>query len=51
MKKFDLVIIGGGSGGLAAAINANQLKAKTALINGGLPLEGNGYLRLPNNIT
>ncbi len=30
MDKFDLVIIGGGSGGIAATIKANQLKAKTA---------------------
>ncbi|MEE9566844.1 MAG: mercury(II) reductase [Desulfobacteria bacterium] len=40
MKKFDLVIIGGGAGGFAAAIRANELKAKTALINEGLPLGG-----------
>lgn len=40
MDKFDLIIIGGGSGGIAAAIRANQLQAKTALINGGLPIGG-----------
>lgn len=40
MKKFDLVIIGGGAGGFAAAIRANELKAKTAIINEGLPLGG-----------
>jgi mercuric reductase len=42
MKKaeFDLIIIGGGAGAFAAAIRANELKAKTALINAGLPLGG-----------
>lgn len=40
MKKFDLIIIGGGAGAFAAAIKANELKAKTALINSGLPLGG-----------
>ncbi|MCR4263734.1 MAG: mercury(II) reductase [Candidatus Roizmanbacteria bacterium] len=40
MKKFDLIIIGGGAGAFAAAIRANELGAKTALINAGLPLGG-----------
>lgn len=40
MKTFDLIIIGGGAGAFAAAIRANELKAKTAMINVGLPLGG-----------
>lgn len=40
MKTFDLVIIGGGAGAFAAAIRANELGAKTALVNSGLPLGG-----------
>ena len=40
MKKFDLIIIGGGAGAFAAAIRANELKIKTAIINAGLPLGG-----------
>jgi mercuric reductase len=40
MEKFDLIIIGGGAGAFAAAIRANELKAKTAMINSGLPLGG-----------
>jgi len=40
MKAFDLIIIGGGAGAFAAAIHANELKAKTAMINAGLPLGG-----------
>ncbi len=40
MKNFDLIIIGGGAGAFAAAIRANELKAKIALINKGLPLGG-----------
>ena len=40
MKKFDLIIIGGGAGAFAAAIKANELKVKTAIINAGLPLGG-----------
>ncbi len=40
MKTFDMIIIGGGSGAFAAAIRANELKAKTAMINAGLPLGG-----------
>ncbi|MBI2042059.1 MAG: mercury(II) reductase [Candidatus Nealsonbacteria bacterium] len=40
MKQFDLIIIGGGAGAFAAAIRANELKAKTAIINDGLPIGG-----------
>lgn len=40
MKQFDYIIIGAGSAGFAAAIRANELGVKTALINGGLPLGG-----------
>ncbi len=40
MKKFDLIIIGGGAGAFATAIRANELKVKTAIINAGLPLGG-----------
>ncbi len=34
MKKFDVVVIGGGPGGYVAAIKAAQLGKKTALIEG-----------------
>lgn len=37
---FDLIIIGGGAGAFAAAIKANELGAKTLLVNKGLPLGG-----------
>ncbi len=40
MKNFDLIIMGGGAGAFAAAIRANDLKAKTAMVNSGLPLGG-----------
>jgi mercuric reductase len=40
MKTFDMIVIGGGAGAFAAAIRANELKAKTAMINAGLPLGG-----------
>jgi len=40
MKTFDMIIIGGGAGAFAAAIRADELKAKTAMINAGLPLGG-----------
>jgi len=40
MQTFDLIIIGGGAGGFGAAIRANDLKAKTVMINAGLPLGG-----------
>jgi len=39
-EKYDLIIIGGGAGAFAAAIKANDLGKKTALINEGLPLGG-----------
>lgn len=38
--NFDYIIIGAGSAGFAAAIKANELVVKTALVNGGLPLGG-----------
>lgn len=40
MEHYDLVIIGGGAGAFAAAIKANELGARTAFINSGLPLGG-----------
>ena len=40
MQAFDLIIMGGGAGAFAAAIRASELKAKTAMINSGLPLGG-----------
>lgn len=40
MREFDLAIIGGGAGAFAAAIRANELDAKTVMINKGLPLGG-----------
>jgi len=40
MEQFDLIIIGGGAGAFASAIKANELKAKTLLVNKGLPLGG-----------
>jgi mercuric reductase len=40
MRQFDLIIIGGGAAAFAAAIRANDLQAKTAMINQGLPLGG-----------
>ncbi|MDO8621509.1 MAG: mercury(II) reductase [Candidatus Levybacteria bacterium] len=40
MERYDLIIIGGGAGAFASAIKANELKAKTLLINKGLPLGG-----------
>jgi len=39
-QTFDLIVVGGGAGAFAAAIRANELGAKTALINAGLPLGG-----------
>lgn len=39
-NKYDLIVIGGGAGAFAGAIKANELGAKTALINAGLPLGG-----------
>ena len=40
MKTHDLIIIGGGAGAFATAIRANELKAKAAMVNSGLPLGG-----------
>ncbi|MBI2613356.1 MAG: mercury(II) reductase [Candidatus Levybacteria bacterium] len=40
MEEYDLIIIGGGAGSFAAAIKANELGAKTLLINKVLPLGG-----------
>lgn len=40
MEHYDLAIIGGGAGAFAAAIKADELGAKTVLINDGLPLGG-----------
>jgi len=33
MKEFDLIIVGGGAAGFAAAMNANELQAKTLMVN------------------
>ena len=40
MNEYDLIIIGGGAGAFAAAIKANDLGAKTLMVNKGLPLGG-----------
>jgi mercuric reductase len=40
MKRYDLIIIGGGAAGFAAATKANDLGAKTLLVNSGLPVGG-----------
>ncbi len=40
MGEYDLVIIGGGAGAFASAIKANELGAKTLMVNQGLPLGG-----------
>lgn len=39
-SKYDLIVIGGGAGAFSAAIRANELKAKTLMVNDGLPLGG-----------
>lgn len=39
-NTFDLIIVGGGAGAFAAVIKANELKAKTLMVNKGLPLGG-----------
>ncbi|MBI4036707.1 mercury(II) reductase [Candidatus Daviesbacteria bacterium] len=39
-NSFDLIIIGGGAGAFASAIKANELGAKTLMVNLGLPLGG-----------
>src|SRR5437773_7267128 len=40
MEPFDLIVIGAGAGGFGAIIKANDLQARTALVNTGLPLGG-----------
>jgi hypothetical protein len=40
VRHFDLIILGGGAGAFGAAIRANDLHAKAAMINQGLPLGG-----------
>ena len=40
MEKYDLIIIGGGGAGFAAATVASSLGAHTAIVNAGLPLGG-----------
>ena len=40
MNAYDLIIIGGGAGAFASAIKANELEAKTSMVNQGLPLGG-----------
>lgn len=40
MEKYDLIIIGGGAGGFAAATKASDLGIKAVIINNGLPLGG-----------
>lgn len=40
INEYDLIIIGGGAGAFASAIKANELGAKTLLVNKGLPLGG-----------
>ncbi|MFQ5452425.1 MAG: FAD-dependent oxidoreductase, partial [Candidatus Paceibacterota bacterium] len=40
MNSYNLIIIGGGAGAFAAAIEANRRGAKTAMINAGLPVGG-----------
>ncbi|MBI2906773.1 MAG: mercury(II) reductase [Chloroflexi bacterium] len=40
MERFDLIIIGGGGAGFAAAARASELGAKAVLINAGLPWGG-----------
>lgn len=40
MRDYDLIILGGGAGAFAAAIKANELGAKTLMVNAGLPIGG-----------
>ncbi|MBI2328532.1 MAG: mercury(II) reductase [Chloroflexi bacterium] len=40
MAKYDIIMIGGGAGGFAAATKASELGAKAVIINGGLPIGG-----------
>jgi mercuric reductase len=37
---YELVIIGGGAAGFAAATHAVEVGARTAMVNAGLPLGG-----------
>ncbi|MFN7064692.1 MAG: mercury(II) reductase [Aquificaceae bacterium] len=39
-NTFDLIILGGGAAGFASAIKAEELGAKTLMINSGLPIGG-----------
>jgi mercuric reductase len=39
-RKFDLIIIGGGSAAFAAAIHADSMKVSALMINSGLPFGG-----------
>ena len=39
-NQYDLIILGGGAAAFAAAIKANELKKKTAIINSELPAGG-----------
>ncbi|MFN3813903.1 MAG: mercury(II) reductase [Aquificaceae bacterium] len=39
-RSFDLVILGGGAGGFASVIKAEELGAKTLMVNAGLPIGG-----------
>ncbi len=40
MKKYDLIIVGGGAAGFAAATKANDLGVKTLIVNSDLPIGG-----------
>lgn len=40
MERYDLIILGGGAAGFAAATEADRLGLKTAMVNGGLPMGG-----------
>ncbi|NOZ64561.1 MAG: mercury(II) reductase [Caldiserica bacterium] len=40
MEKYDLIVIGGGAAGFAAAIKADSTGARTLLVNGGIPVGG-----------
>ena len=40
MKSFDFLVLGAGASAFAAAIKANELGAKTAMVKGPLPLGG-----------
>jgi len=40
MKRYDLIIVGGGAAGFAAATRANDIGAKTLMVNSGLPIGG-----------